>query len=312
MELMFDSECFEKSCKYSLLRFFFYTPPFVKYVKECEFSNNLKWKFNKTMMFREIELKNLHVFNYATRELLLSNDFKDDLIDYLLYIKCCPPELARNKKDLAKSIDHIGDCFQKSAQCQTNLSDDLKNDREFWNCFILDRYYEFFNVPEHLQQDREFILPLISKQGKLLQYLGPLLRNDFTIVMKAVSQNGLCLEYAPLALRNDHSIVKAATCQNPLALQFVPTELQPEWKEKFLVEMYQDPTKACALLEIFPEEMGNNEQVVLTSAKCHKEYPHAFKFASSKLKRSRDFVLKFIEQGGGLCLAYVPIEFIED
>ena len=57
---------------------------------------------------------------------------------------------------------------------------------------------------------REFILPVVSRDGVQLLHASDALKNDREVVMAAVNQNGLAIEYASDTLKGDREVVLAA------------------------------------------------------------------------------------------------------
>ncbi|WP_448216738.1 DUF4116 domain-containing protein [Endozoicomonas sp. 2B-B] len=73
---------------------------------------------------------------------------------------------------------------------------------------------------QRVRNDRDFVLPAISKHPKQLQYLSVELRNDSDIVMAAVEKNPLALNYASERLRNDKNIIRMAIAESTYPLSF--------------------------------------------------------------------------------------------
>ncbi|WOG25678.1 DUF4116 domain-containing protein [Endozoicomonas sp. 8E] len=73
---------------------------------------------------------------------------------------------------------------------------------------------------QQVRNDRDFVLPAISKHPKQLQYLSEALRNDSDVVMAAVEKNPLALNYASERLRNDKNIIRMAIAESTYPLSF--------------------------------------------------------------------------------------------
>ena len=98
------------------------------------------------------------------------------------------------------------------------------------------RYQPQYMDTEILSKNKNIMLPLISKNANVLEYVDESLKKDKEFVLIAVQNNGLTLQYLSnfwtTTLRKDRSIVMAAVKNNGMALQYADYSLQ---RDKYVV-----------------------------------------------------------------------------
>ncbi len=94
---------------------------------------------------------------------------------------------------------------------------------------------KFYNIPETLKANRQFMSAAVSNNGMKLQCASQELRADRELVLMAVHNNGLALHYASAPLRADREIVLAAVKNHAEAIQYADIMLQED--EEIVIEM---------------------------------------------------------------------------
>ena len=86
--------------------------------------------------------------------------------------------------------------------------------------------YVFTFASPELQNDKEFALAAVKRNGLRLQSASKALRNDPDVVLAAVEQNGLALAFASDSLKDVRKIVLAAFYNNAGAKNDASPQLQ--------------------------------------------------------------------------------------
>ena len=94
---------------------------------------------------------------------------------------------------------------------------------------------KFYNIPDTLKANRQFMAAAVSNNGMKLQCASPELRADRELVLTAVENNGLALHYASAPLRADREVVLAAVKNHAEAIQYADIMLQED--EEIVIEM---------------------------------------------------------------------------
>jgi len=98
------------------------------------------------------------------------------------------------------------------------------------------RYQPQYMDTKILSENKNIMLPLISKNANVLEYVDERLNKDKGFALIAVQNNGLALQYLinswTTTLRKDRSIVMAAVKNNGMALQYADYSLQ---RDKYVV-----------------------------------------------------------------------------
>lgn len=83
-------------------------------------------------------------------------------------------------------------------------------------CHVAARAYP--HVDAALRADRDFVLEVVSANGRLLSEAGPIFRTDRAVVLAAVAETAVALTYASNLLRQDRGFLLAAARVNGLIL----------------------------------------------------------------------------------------------
>ncbi len=188
------------------------------------------------------------------------------------------------------------------------MSQRLQNNKEAVLAATLNNPAAFTHASEDLRKSRSFTCELMRarKDDLVLKYATQRPQNSKTVLLAAIEQNGLALQWAGDRPRSSRNVVKAAVLQNHFAFMYASDELRNE-KEFVLELIVLEPRIRRFLSKELKEDMDvkralnktssakrtnwDDEASVLTKV---RENPYLFQNASSRLKRSKEFVLKVI------------------
>ena len=108
--------------------------------------------------------------------------------------------------------------------------------------------------------NKEFMLKVVSNNGKLLCYASVGLKSDKDVVYAALNNDGFALRYVPLKLKSDIDVVRIAVLQNGMALKYASIEMKADI------------------------------EIVWLAVKQNRD---AFKYASIELKMQKNLILPF-------------------
>lgn len=153
-----------------------------------------------------------------------------------------------------------------------------------------------------LKRDRDVVLTAVRQYGYALKYADETLKNDRTIVLEAVKSSGYALHFANPGLRGDKEIVMAAVRQDGRALEAALIRD----RDIVLVAVKQ----LGRALKFAPPAMQDDEEVV-GAAVMSRDTIQAFQYASPRLKRDAEFILKMLSKNS-LMLQYVDVSLKND
>lgn len=154
---------------------------------------------------------------------------------------------------------------------------------------------------ESLKRDKDVVLTAIQQYGFALKYADTTLKNDKTIVLEAVNSSGLALEFASAALKSDKDIVMAAVLQNGRALE----DALLRDRDIVLAAVKQ----IGSALKFASAAMQDDEEVV--EAAVTSEPSHGFQYASPRLKRKAEFILKLLNKNKANCCD-ATLEYVDE
>jgi hypothetical protein len=137
-------------------------------------------------------------------------------------------------------------------------------------------------VPNHLRQNRNFMLRVVAQNGLALHWASLELQNDKELVMVALKQNPYAWNYVSRFLRRDKEVV--LTLLKPSSPGRLPDE------DAFYGD-YRPISQR--ILESTSPELRNDKEVVLAAV---KQKGYALHFASPELKNDREVVLTAIKE----------------
>ena len=197
--------------------------------------------------------------------------------------------------DKAKVLDSIkeGDFYDETSL--GDLSEELRADKEIIMAWVEHMrndddfsYRQFEYVDSDLTADKEVVLPLLSKQGRALEWASESLKQSKDVAMAAVSSNGDALEDVYWEIRGDREIVLAA-CRSErgnYTLSFVSdsAELMGD-REIVLAAILQ----GGAALQYASEDLRGDRELILAAVDANG---HALNYASENLKFDIEIVLR--------------------
>ena len=128
--------------------------------------------------------------------------------------------------------------------------------------------------------------------GMLYSTLGEI--ESYERTLEHVKLNGLLLKKAPDFLKKDPDIVMAAVCQNTKALQYADDILKTS--RGFIMSVLE--VNPSALQYVTSPRMIDNANFLMTVIELYDA--GMFKFASNRLKKSQDFILKLVSQNSDI------------
>ena len=110
-----------------------------------------------------------------------------------------------------------------------NLSEDLKNDKEFAIRLIKNNGETLEFLSCQLQDDEELVMSAVKQNGGALKFASQRLKDNKEIVLQAVKDKGYTLQWASDRLKGNKEVVLEA-CKNSEVAYYFST---PEFREKF-------------------------------------------------------------------------------
>jgi len=145
---------------------------------------------------------------------------------------------------------------------------------------------------QSLKRDRDVVLAAVRQYGYALKYADETLKNDKTIVLEAVKSSGYALHFASAALRRDKEIVMAAVRQDGRSLEAALIA-----DRDIVLAAVKQIGRA---LKYAPAAMQDDEEVVEAAVMAPDIIP-AFEYASPRLKRDAEFILKMLSKKKSHC-----------
>ncbi len=84
----------------------------------------------------------------------------------------------------------------------------------------------FYNVPEELRGDKDFVLAVVRCRGTSLKYALKKLKQDDKVVLAAVKQNPWAITIADEICRNNKEIVLAAVSEDGRTIKYASEKLK--------------------------------------------------------------------------------------
>ncbi|CAJ1362185.1 unnamed protein product [Effrenium voratum] len=135
-------------------------------------------------------------------------------------------------------------------------------------------------APEHVCDDREIVLAVVSKHGFSLKFASEDMQANRDVVLTAVRQTGAALAYAAVALRADKELVLAAVIRHGAALEHASEELQRD-REVVLAAV----SNQARALRFASKDLRADPEVVSVAA--HKD-ASALAFAASEVLDNKE------------------------
>lgn len=183
----------------------------------------------------------------------------------------------------------------------------------------------FRSAPEHIRDNQEIALAVVSRHGFSLKFASHKLRDDRQVVLAAVQQTGAALAYASETLKAEKDLVLLAVRRHGAALEHASQDLQSD-----LEVVLAAVSNQARALRFAAEELRADAEVVavaalkdaaalafVTCAKvlCNRRvmepvvmrHPAALQYAGEELRSDRALLLQAIEKDPS-ALNYAPEE----
>lgn len=148
--------------------------------------------------------------------------------------------------------------------------------------------FHFF--PERLLHSREFMEPLIVKNGYLLCAASKEMQDDKVLALKAIKSNSYAIQYLSDRLKEDKDVGLAAVKASPINLRYLGKKLLND-KEIVLESVKNNPN----ILEFADYQLRDDEEVVIAAARSIDLNNHSLESASNRLKKKREVVAELLQ-----------------
>ena len=135
---------------------------------------------------------------------------------------------------------------------------------------------------QNRNDDKDYVLDMVSKQGSLLDLASDRLKNDRDVVMAAIKQDGNALEFASKDLKDDKEIVLESIKKVGWTACYVSERLSDD-KETML-----DAVKINGQELYYASEKLRDDDDVVMAAVTNKGL--ILKYASKRLRANKDIV----------------------
>lgn len=181
--------------------------------------------------------------------------------------------------------------LKRGQQKFENLSDELRNDRDFVLKAINMQVCSLGFLPDNFRRDREIALAVVKNDGRDMQYVAELLKNDRGFILASLeSGNILGLPFIADELRDDYEIIMKAVNAAGIALNYASERLKNN-KDIVLAAMRNQAWS----LKAASEELRSDATIILEAIKSDIRN---LQFASSKLKNDYHFILQVVNMQG--------------
>jgi len=153
-------------------------------------------------------------------------------------------------------------------------------------------------APHSLLANREFMLPAIQEDIRVLEFAAPEVCADRDIILAAVKQQGNALRFAAPELQGDRELVRAAILQDGWAIQYAAPELQGDL-ELALLTIMQD---GCAL-DLIKPELSLRKDVALQAV---RRTGGVLRVLSPEQRSDREICLAAVREDGEALMHVAP------
>jgi hypothetical protein len=222
---------------------------------------------------------------------------------------------------LQNDINYIEELLTIDGNILEYLCDDLKNNKKIACIAVSNKAGAIKHLKSEFKADPEIIKLAITNglmnktSTELLEHLPKKWRDSKDIVLRVLEANGYEIKYASDRLKNDKDCIKIA-CKKDGG--FILTYCSEKIKSdlEFYFELLHF-TQNSSIIEYFSDSIKDNEDAFLKGAMYDGlRYKGGrgggvIKFASDRLKKSKDFVLEFIKIAPYV-LNYISKDLAED
>lgn len=189
------------------------------------YGDNIKTYLNKkifndkSFLIRTITETNFDFEEYLTH-------FLDDREIILAAVKKRGLLLGHASKKLQNDYDIVYASVENNWESLKFASPELQENVDIAKIYIKsNNYSNLTHISSKLKKDKEFILPFIKINGKLLKYVGDNLKEDYDIVKNAMISDLNSLRYASPKLKRDCEFMLELISINEKALKYVHKDL---------------------------------------------------------------------------------------
>lgn len=275
--------------------------------------NEIKEKYR---FHPEIVVKALEIDGYNLSRLSDEHRNNKELVKTAVKSNRRAFEYASDKLKLDKNF--IAEVLELDGRVIEFISQELRDIKELAIISVSNRASAIKFLNEKLKNDSEIIQNALDKglhnDARVLKFLPSKFQDSKDIVLKILELNGFDLEYASNRLKNDKDCIKVACKNNAYSLNYCNEKIKSDLN--FFFELLEF-TKDTFILEYFSDKIKDNESALLECAKYDgMNYTTGkaggiIKFASDRLKNSKEFMLKFIKIAPYV-LNYIPKELAKD
>lgn len=189
------------------------------------------------------------------------------------------------------SIETALQLLKSGQQKFENLSDELRNDRDFVLKAINMQVCSLRSLPDNFRRDREIALAAVKNDGRDMRYVGELLKNDRGFILASLERgNILGIQFVSYELRDDYEIIMKAVNAAGIALDYASERLKNN-KDIVLAAMRNQAWS----LKAASEELRSDATIFLEAIKSDIRN---LQFASSILKNDYHFIFQGVNMQG--------------
>lgn len=264
----------------------------------------------------EIVAKALEMDGYNLSRLSDEHKNNKELVETA--VKSSPMAFEYASDKLKSDKNFLAEILKIDGRVLEFLSEEFRDNEELANIAVSNRASAIKFVNNKLKNDSEIIQNALDKglqnDATVLEFLPSKLQDSKDIVLKVIELNGFDLEYASNRLKSDKDCIKVACKNNPYSLTYSNEKMKSDLN--FFFELL-DFTKDTNILKYFSDKIKDNESALLECAKydglhyTKGEAGAIIEFASDRLKKSKEFMLKFIKIAPYV-LDFIPKDLAKD
>lgn len=272
-----------------------------------------EYRYNPQIVLKALEI-NGNNLSYV------SNQQKADKELVKVAVKHTPSAFQFADISLKSDFDFLSEIIKTDANAVEFFDDEFKKNKEFALEAVKNKASSIRYFDEKLRNDDEIITKAIQEglvndnYPTFLEYLPKKYQDNKNIVTKILELNGLELEFASNNLKDDLDCVITAVRRNEYAIKHSSDKFKSNLN--CFIEVLL-ATKKSHIVEFFSDDIRDNEKAFLEAAKfdglnnIDGKAGGVIKFASDRLKCSKDFLMEFIEIAP-FVLDYIPKDIAKD
>lgn len=274
-----------------------------------------KWSFKNK--FRGLKKIQDFVMYFNPKDLFRNeNDYKTlnvlkEKTLIKIIIKCMLLEKMKNKKitkEEANSLykEYINILISKENSKHTKKKINKKEcTKEEALKKVRENAYEFIDLNQELQNDKQIALEVVSVDGILLKYTSEWLKGDKETVLTAIKSNPLAIEYAGSTYKNNENLILELVKINGLILKFATPRIR-NMKEIVLEAIKNDGNA----IRFASDELKNDREIVLTSI---RQNGAAIRYADKSFFSDKEIVIEALKKPGtSFIMPFLPNDLRQD